>query len=153
MKKSPAARVIVLISDGEDHEGDFEPELDAAVSAGVTIFTIGFGDATGVPIPVLGSDGQVVTYKADNAGNLILSHLDEATLQHIAERTGGIYQRASSSGVEIDNLIHLINAKETGTLDSRSEARSIERFGIFVLLAIIALTLEILTPNARKAAA
>jgi hypothetical protein len=67
----------------------------------------------------------------------------------IASQTGGSYQQASANGTEIANLIRLVNAAETGTLDSRIESRLIERFGLFVLIAVMALSLEILVPLSR----
>ncbi len=151
--QSPSARIIVLVTDGEDQEGDIEAAAAEAAAAGVTIYTIGYGGPTGVPIPILGADGQVVTYKADTSGNLVLSNRDEPTLQTLAEQTGGIYQRASASGSEITHLAQLINEAQRGLLDSRTESRSIERFGIFTLIAILLLSVEILTPGLRGASA
>jgi Ca-activated chloride channel family protein len=146
----PAARFIVLATDGENHEGDVERVIGEAVERGVIIHTLGFGDAEGAPVPVLNESGEVVTYKADAAGQLVLSRLDETTLQKIAWETGGLYHQASANGAEITNLIHIINQAEAGLLDNRIEARSIERFGIFVLIAIIALTLEIMLPAVMR---
>jgi Ca-activated chloride channel family protein len=137
------------MTDGEDHEGNIETIVAQAAAEGIVIYTVGFGDSEPVPIPVIGGDGQVVTYRADSSGDLIMSQLDEITLQMIADQTSGMYQRASANGAEVSNLIRLINAAETGTFDSRIETRQIERFGLFVLIAIIALSLEIMTPLSR----
>ena len=142
----PSARFIVLATDGENHEGDVERVISEAAERGVIIHTLGYGDAEGAPIPVLDDNGEVVTYKADAAGQLVLSRLDEATLQQIARETGGLYHRASANGAEITNLVRVINQAEAGLLDNRVEARSIERFGIFVLIAVIVLTLEMMLP-------
>lgn len=146
-RQRPSARIMVLATDGENHEGDVERVIAEAVEHGVVIHTIGYGDVEGAPVPVLNARGEVVTYKADAAGQLVLSRLDEMTLQIIARETGGLYHRASANGAEITNLIHVINQAEAGLLDNRVEARSIERFEIFVLIALIALTLEIMLPT------
>ncbi len=142
----PSARFIVLATDGENHEGDVERVIGEAIERGVVIHTLGYGDAEGAPIPVLNDRGEVITYKADTAGQLVLSRLDEASLQQIARETGGLYHRASANGAEITNLVRVMNQAEAGLLDNRVEARSIERFGIFVLIAVIALTLEMMLP-------
>ena len=147
----PSARIIVLATDGENQEGDVERVVQEAIERSVTIHTIGFGDSEGAPVPVLNDSGEVVAYKADAAGQMILSKLDEATLQSIASQTGGLYQRASASGSEIANLLHTISQAETGPLDNRVETRSVERFGIFLLAAFVALSLEIMLPGGRKA--
>lgn len=142
----PSARFIVLATDGENHEGDVERVIADAVERGVVIHTIGYGGADGAPVPVLNDSGEIITYKADRAGQLVLSRMDEVTLQTIARATGGLYHRASANGAEIANLIRIINQAEAGLLDNRVEARSIERFEIFVLIALIALTLEMMLP-------
>jgi Ca-activated chloride channel family protein len=140
----PAARIVVVATDGEDHEGDLEPLLEDAATRGVVIHVIGYGNAEGAPIPMLDEHGEVVAYIADAAGQLVQSRLDETILQHITARTNGLYQRASASGTEIVNLIRVINQAEAGLLDNRIESRGVERFGIFVLIAVIGLTCEIL---------
>jgi len=148
--KRPAARVVVLMSDGENHEGDIEPVIERAVDMDVVVYTIGFGSTDGAPVPVLNDRDEIVTYKALSDGQLVLSYLEEDTLRFIAEQTGGFYQRATGNQVEIANLVQAIEQIETGSLDSRIESRGIERFGIFVLVAIIALMLEILVPDSRR---
>jgi Ca-activated chloride channel family protein len=151
-EQSPAAPIIVLATDGENHEGRVETVTGIAAERGVTIHTLGYGAVEGVPIPVLSDDGEVVGYKADGTGEMILSRLDETTLRQIADQTGGIYQRAGGSGTEITNLIRVINQAEAGMLDSRLETRTIERFGLFILCGIIALTFEMLAAPGRNRA-
>jgi Ca-activated chloride channel homolog len=149
-ERSPAARIVVLMTDGENHEGDPVSAADVAAQEGITIDAIGYGDLDeGVPIPVVDAAGNIIAYKTDQAGDVVLSRLDEAVLESIAERGGGIYQRASASGVEITNLIAQIHEAEAGDLGSRIETRGVERFGIFVALALLALSLEMLLPETR----
>ncbi len=152
-EQSPAARIVVLMTDGENHEGDPLSTADEAAQEGITIHAIGYGDPDeGVPIPVVDVNGNIINYKTDQAGDVVLSRLDEAILESIAERGGGIYQRASASGVEITNLIAQIQEAEAGDLGSRSETRGVERFGIFVALAVLALSLEMLLPETKALA-
>jgi Ca-activated chloride channel homolog len=148
----PTGRILVLATDGENHEGDLERALNEAEHRGVTVHTLGFGDSDGAPVPILSDSGDIVGYRADSVGRRVESRLDEATLQAVANRTGGVYQRASTGGPEINNLVRLIAQAETGLLDSRTEARGVERFGIFVLIAVVALALESLlsTMNGRQ---
>lgn len=148
--QSAAARVIVLMSDGENHEGDIERAIARAKEMGVVIYTIGYGGTEGAPVPVLNERGEAVTYMTDSTGQLVQSYLDEGTLRAIAEQTGGIYQRVTGNQVEIANLVQAINQIEKGFLDSQTETRGIERFGIFLFVAVLALTLEMLVPVRRR---
>jgi Ca-activated chloride channel family protein len=151
--ESPAARIIVLMTDGESHEGDIERALNRASEMNVTIYPIGYGSAEGAPVPVVNEQGETITYRADSGSELILSRLDETTLQLIADRTGGIYQPASATGAEITNVGHIIQQSETGVLDTRAATRGVERFEIFTLLAVLILTLEIVLPKRQRRAA
>lgn len=148
-----AKRIIVLMTDGENLEGDLDPIISNAAQQEVTIDTVGYGGAEGAPIPILDHNGQITGYKADASGNLVLSTLDEATLQMIAQRTGGIYQRAASDGQEAKRLIDVINQSEPSALDRTVQTHDVERFEIFVALAVLALTLEILLPETNRKAA
>jgi hypothetical protein len=83
----------------------------------------------------------------------VLSALDETTLRTIAETTGGTYQRAAANGTEMNTLLGVISKTQGTSLGARSESRGVERFGIFVALALIALSVEMLLPDVRKAKA
>jgi len=146
------AQVVILITDGESTEGDPLSVVDAASERGVIIYTLGYGDPEGAPIPLHDDAGNVIGYKEDRAGNVVSSALNETLLQEFAERTNGLYQRASASGVEVQNLITLINEIESGVLEQslNAQSRGIERFAIFVALALVALSLEILLPDTGR---
>jgi hypothetical protein len=81
-------KVLLVISDGEDAETDPLTAAQEAADAGVLIYTIGFGTPEGEPVPVLDAAGNVVDYKRNAQGEVVLSKLDETTLQEIA-RIGG----------------------------------------------------------------
>jgi Ca-activated chloride channel family protein len=148
--KSGTSEFIILITDGENHEGDPLRVADEAAREGIVIHVIGYGDPVdGAPVPVYDDAGNVVDFKEDRFGQVVISRLDETILQQITDRTGGLYQRASAGGIEIVNIVNQISEAETGELGSRTEAHGVERFGIFVALALLALSLEILLPEAR----
>jgi Ca-activated chloride channel homolog len=145
--------VVILVTDGENLEGDPLTVASAAKEAGITIHAIGYGNPEGSAIPIYDDAGHETGYKTDTAGNLIMSALDEPTLKAIADATGGTYQRATSAGAEINTLLGVLSKTEVTTLGTHSESRGVERFGIFVALALIALSTEILLPEVRKAKA
>ncbi len=143
-------QIIVLVTDGENHEEDPLAAVDFAAEQGIIIHTIGYGSAEGAPIPIRDASGVEIGYQMDQAGNLVLSKLDEIPLRAIAERTGGTYQFATAAGQEISSLIDTINEADTGNLGVRTESRGIERFGVFVALALAALALDIWLPETTK---
>ncbi len=147
-ERSGTAEIIVLITDGENHEGDPLPVADEAAEKGIVIHAIGYGDPIeGAPVPIYDEAGNVVDFKKDRFGQVVVSRLDEMILQEITARTSGLYQRASAGGIEIVNLINQINAVEAGEIGNRTETHGVERFGIFVALALLALSMEMLLPE------
>jgi len=140
--------VVIVLSDGENHEGDPRNAANLAAARGIIVHTIGYGDTVnGSPIPIDTTNPIADPYKTDGQGNLVLTKLEEAVLRDVASITGGTYQRASNSGIETVNLLNEIETIEAGVLSNQLQIRRIERFGIFVLLALIALTIEIFLPE------
>jgi Ca-activated chloride channel family protein len=143
-------RVILLLTDGEGHEGDPLAAAQAAAEAEVTIHAIGFGFPEGEPIPIRDEQGKLIRYKVDAEGHTVLSRLDEKILQQITNLTGGSYFRASAPGDEIETIADAINRMATGELESQFETRSVERFEWFAGLALIALTVEFLLGDRKS---
>ncbi len=139
--------LIIVLSDGENTEGDPIPILEKVIEEGIVVHTIGYGTEDGAAIPIYDALNNLTTYQSDEAGNLIFSRLGEAQLQAIAERTGGLYLHSLRDS--LDTLIEYINQEEIGALGNRIVARPIERFGLFLLIAFVALTIEMLIPFAR----
>jgi Ca-activated chloride channel family protein len=134
-------KVLIVMTDGEDVETDPLAAAQEAAGAGVLIYTIGFGTPEGQPVPETNEYGEVTGYKVDQNGNAVLSKLDEATLQEIAQTGGGRYYRATAGGSELDSLLAEIDDLQRAELQSRFETTHIERFQIFLALAATALIL------------
>jgi Ca-activated chloride channel homolog len=139
-------RAVVLLSDGEALEevGGVEAAADRAARAGVRFITIGVGTPDGDRIPDIDpSTGQVVGFKRDESGQIVISRLDENLLRSVAERTGGRYVRmddAAALARVIDELQGM--QREEGDSTQRVEPR--ERFALFAALALIMLGLDML---------
>ncbi len=140
-------KVIILLTDGENHEGNYSAAAQQAADRGIIIYTIGFGSPDGEPIPKYDFEGNLLDYKRDRAGEVVLSRLDETALQQIALTTGGRYYRAVPDGREIGFLTDAISELQTSELESRFETRRVERFQWFLGLAILALVLSELIPE------
>lgn len=140
--ESPARRVAVLITDGEDHEGDLEGALQEAKEKGVVIYALGVGTAEGALIP-LAENGS--GYLKDREGQVVKSRLDEGTLERIALATGGAYVRTSGAGRELETIYNERIAKLEGAqLAGSRQRRAEERFQWPLGLAVLLLVLEAL---------
>jgi Ca-activated chloride channel homolog len=145
-------KVLIVMTDGEDHETDPLAAAQEAADADVLIYTIGFGTPDGEPVPVTNEFGEVIDFKRDQNGDVILSKLDEGTLQAIAQTGNGKYYRATADGRELDSLLGEIDNLQRAQLQSRFETTYIERFQMFLALAVGALLLAEFIPD-RKASA
>lgn len=138
-------KVIVIMTDGENHEGDPVSAAGLAAEEGAIIYTVGFGSAQGEPIPQYNERGVVVGFKEDPNGEVILSQLDEVTLQRVARSGGGNYFRASERGA-IEDLVREIDGLQDESFQSEFNRTKIERFQIFLLFGVIFLILaELIT--------
>ncbi len=143
-------KVIVIMTDGEDHEAGAVTEAEQAAENGAIIYAIGFGSPQGEPIPQFDQGGNLIGYKQDENGQVVLSKLDEITLQQIARAGNGRYFRASADGSELDRLVEELDALAAEQFETRFEVRRIERFQWFLLLTIGALVVGELLPDARR---
>lgn len=141
---SHPSRAILLITDGEDHSGRALEAAQLAQEQGVRIFAIGIGRDEGSPIP--DPDGG---FRRDETGEIVLSRLDEPTLQEMALATGGRYVRSVTGDVDLEQIYSLgVKATlEDQELGSRRRRHWHERFQWLLALALAALMLEPLIPE------
>ncbi len=133
-------KIIVVMTDGENHEGDPVAAASEALEQGAVVYTVGFGSPEGEPLPIFDLWGNVSGYRQDNQGQVILSRLDEATLQRVAEAGGGKYFRAVDRGA-IEGLVDEIESFQDESFQSEFNRTKIERFQIFLLAGILSLVL------------
>lgn len=140
-------KVLIVMTDGEDHETDPIAAAQEVAAEGVLIYTIGFGTPEGEPIPVFDENDEIVDYKRDQAGEVVLSQLDESTLQSVAKTGNGKYYRASADANELEKLLAEIDTLQKAQLQSRVETRYIERYQIFLALGLAAFVASELIPD------
>lgn len=131
-------KVIVVMTDGENHEGNPVEEARRAASEGAVVYTIGFGSVQGEPLPEYDESGALVGFREDAQGDVIISQLDEETIVRVAEAGGGRYFRAADPDA-ISDLASEIQSFEDETLESEFSRTKIERFQIFLLAGVLAL--------------
>jgi Ca-activated chloride channel homolog len=144
---SMASKVLVIISDGEDHEDDPLKAAGAARSNGITIHTIGMGRPEGAPIPAAGSRSQFLT---DQEGNTVITRLDEAILQGIASAGGGLFVRSGSSGTGLDFVMDEIEKMEKAGFEEVQYTEFAERFQYMAFIALLLLFLDFLIAERRS---
>jgi Ca-activated chloride channel family protein len=138
-------RVLILLTDGEDHHSDPEGAAKEAAKVGLKIFPIGIGTPEGEPIPVFDDQGHRTGYKRDKKGDVVLSKLDEAMLIDLAHETGGQYFRASPGGDEVDELGRALDQLQQGDQKTRMFNRFENRYqwplaaGLVLLLVSLAI--------------
>ncbi len=144
---SHPSRAVILITDGEDHTGDALRAAEEAKLVGVRIFTIGIGRDEGAPIPAP-SGG----FRRDRRGEIILSRLDEPTLQKIALDTGGKYVRSVTGDVDLEQIYSqgIKATLEDQELGSKRRQRWEERFQWLLAVALLALTIETLVSDRSR---
>jgi len=145
--KAETDKVMLLITDGEDNEGRGLEAARKAAGKGVKIFVFGVGEAAGGPVP--GGQGG---FKKDDDGKMVLSRMDEGSLQKIASETGGTYVRSVAGDLDLDVLyFNGIRARTTAqTLKSGKIRIEEERFVFFLLPALLLLLIEGFLPERRR---
>ncbi len=143
-------QVIVLISDGEDHEKSLDETLKRAVENKVRVYTVGIGSSQSTPIPVYDETGRRVDFKRDKNNIVITSTFDDTMLQLIAEKTGGKFFRIDASGTDLDRLYLDLQKLEKEELASKEFVDFDHKFQIFVGIALALLVIELIIGDRRK---
>lgn len=143
-------KVLVLITDGEDHKGEPLKAAEIAEKEGVIIYTVGVGSVGGDPIPLYNESGRNLGFKKDREGQVVTSKLDELTLEKIALQTGGKYFRASGSESELDRIYDEIAKMEKKELASLKFSQYEDRFQYLLIFAIMFLAIEFFISERKK---
>ncbi|UCD22959.1 MAG: VWA domain-containing protein [Gemmatimonadota bacterium] len=143
-------RVLIVITDGEDHEGEIESVVERAGDMGIQIHAVGIGSQEGVPIPEFDDLGRRSGFKRDADGSVVTTRLDEETLQRIARLTGGSYFRATGSGRALNALADEIVTQEGREFEAQQVTQFEEQYQVFLGLAILLLFVEVMIPDRRS---
>jgi Ca-activated chloride channel family protein len=143
-------KVLILFTDGEDLEGEVDGAVRKAKEAGIIIYAVGIGTPQGKPIPVRDSKGDVVEYRKQPNGEVVISRLDESSLNAITAETGGRYFRATAGESEIDAFYNDISGVEKKELESRLFRNFEDRFQYPLGAAVFFLTAALWVTERRK---
>ena len=136
-------RVLIIISDGEDHNNIAVEVAEAASEEGIKIFTIGVGSTKGSPIPIK-RNGIVLNYKKDNSGETVITKLDEETLIDISEETNGQYINGRNTKEVVETIREILNKMDKKEFEAKQFAENKDQFQWFFGFAIFFLLIDVL---------
>ncbi|MDD2199180.1 MAG: VWA domain-containing protein [Bacteroidales bacterium] len=143
--ENKSSKVIIIITDGENHEDDPISAAQKANENGIIVHTIGMGLPEGKPVPGPGGSG----FLKDKSGNVVISKLDEKTLKKIAEAGKGTYVRASNTNVGLDMITDEISKLEKTGNTKVEFAEYDEKFTLFAWIAFVLLLIEQIISETR----
>ena len=147
---SKVSRVIVFISDGENHDEKALKQVKELVDQGVRIFTIGAGPAQGAPIPNRDDYGQLKGYKKEKNGQIVMSRVNTDFLRQLASAGKGAYYHASFTGDEVRQLEADLSKLEKTEFESDFMKKYDERFQIPLFIAFLLLMIEMLMTERKN---
>lgn len=143
-------RVLFIISDGEDHEGDIAQMVNEATSIGIRIFTIGVGTIEGGPIPIK-RNGILQYYKRDENNEQVVTRLEEITLKEIAEEANGEYIDGSNTKDVIEQVSTILNGMDKKEFEAKQFTDFKDQFQWFLGGALFLLILDLLLFDKKTA--
>lgn len=149
-KEEDRGRAIIVITDGENHEGDAIEAAAAAAEKNIKIFTVGMGSPEGSPIPLYDAADRQIGFRTDKQGQTVVSRLDETTLQQIASAGNGIYVRATTGQDGLGRILDEINAMEKQEIETRMFSDYEGRFQYFLAISLLLLVIELLIPERKS---
>ncbi|MBL7867617.1 MAG: VWA domain-containing protein [Flavobacterium lindanitolerans] len=124
---SKVSKLVIMISDGEDHSEGIEEATEEANKNGLKIITIGVGTEKGGPIP-LKRNGVVESFQRDQNGEVVVTKLNETTLKEIAKITKGGYVKGNNTKEVVDYVKHALENIEKSEFETKQFANYQSQF-------------------------
>lgn len=138
-------RAIIVITDGEDHEGGALEAAREAYKKGINVFILGVGTSKGAPIPD-GNGG----YLKDNSGQIVLSALNEQMCQQVAKAGNGVYIHVDNTSDAQERLNKELSKLQSGISDTVVYSEYNEQFQIFGIILLLLLIVETILLESRN---
>jgi Ca-activated chloride channel family protein len=142
-------KVLVIITDGENHEDDAVEAARKANEEGVVVHAIGMGSPEGGPIPVYHNSTQVDFLK-DNTGSIVITKLNQTALEQIAAEGKGIFVRASNTDDGLGSIMKEISKMDKKAFESKMFTEYEDRFQYLIGAGLLILLLEFLLGNKKS---
>ncbi|MDR1097883.1 MAG: VWA domain-containing protein [Tannerella sp.] len=140
-----SSKTIVLITDGENHEGDAVQAAASAAEKGVKVNIVGIGSTKGTPIPLGNND-----YMKDNTGNVVITQLNEAMCQEIAQAGQGLYVRADNTNSALKALQNELGKMSKTEVESQVYSEYDEQFPTLTWIVLVLLVAEFFTSERKN---
>jgi Ca-activated chloride channel family protein len=143
-------QIVVLMTDGEDHETDPVSAAKTARDRGVHVLTVGVGTEEGAKIPVYGSDDEIRGYKRDQSGNPVRTTMKKSQLRDVADAGGGIFMAYNGDGSVADRVLEFVDQLQKSTFDSQMAAQYHDRYLWFLVPGFLMLLAAYLIGERRR---
>jgi len=137
--RGAAAKAVLLITDGEDQQGEALKAASELGDAGIRIYAVPVGSEAGEPIPLTDKEGNVTGYKKDRAGRTVLTRTDVAGLRELASRGNGLVLRGSGSDLGVRQLLTELDKLQKGDIESRLSVQYDDKYYWFAWPAFLLL--------------
>ena len=141
-------KVMVLVTDGEDHEGEAIELASTALNNGIITHAVGVGTVKGSLIPI--NNGSSNNYKRNKNGTLITSKLNENTLIELASAGGGIYSRFNNRDSKYKEIMSAIDNMEKRSIETHIYSEYEDRYQFFATISFLLLTAGLIMPTRKK---
>lgn len=135
-------RVLFLLSDGEDHEGNIPSIAEEAARNGIRIYTIGIGSINGGPIPIK-QNGRLLHYMRDQNNEQVITKMDEETMMEIAKKTNGEYLNGANTKEVVTRVKEILNGMDKQEFDSKQFTDFKDQFQWFLAGALFLLIFDV----------
>jgi len=143
------SRVVILISDGEDHRKGAIDEAKLLGTSGAKVYVLGIGTEKGGPIPTRDDSGQLFGYKRTRKGDPVISGFKPDALKKIAKEAGGRYWPVTASETEIDEILADVGALDRTEFSEKRKVTYEDRFQIPLMIALLLFLIELSVPARR----
>lgn len=145
-RENTAARVLLFISDGEDHGPDYTQQLNQLVTQNVLVYSVGIGTRQGATIPSIDDrTGRQTGFHRDRDGNIVTSRLEPAALQQIARAGNGLYYEIQRGSDRLDGFLNQLSDLERRDFateqfsDYKNQYQKVGMLGLIFMIVAIAL--------------
>ncbi|MBL4708560.1 MAG: VWA domain-containing protein [Flavobacteriales bacterium] len=141
-------KALIIVTDGENHEDDAIRSAEKALEKGIKVYTVGMGTPNGAPIPLL-RRGQKIGYRQDNAGNTVVSSLNEEMLRDISAAGKGFYVRATNANAGFGTILDDLSGLEKSEYESQVYTDYEDRFQFFIGAAVLLILISMIIPEKK----
>ena len=149
-EESKAAKLLLIISDGEDQGDPFEDALSEVSTAGISVFTLGIGTLEGGTIPMYDKNKRLVGYKRDKNGSVVVTKLESSKLSAIAQKGNGDFYQIQRGSDGLDGFISKIDQLEKGEFARQEYADFKNQYQYLAAGALLFWLLSFFLPTGGK---